>query len=368
MMDGAGTSESHRTPNGGLAEVGAMLRDRRKELGHDIQSVARQTHIKVSYLSAIEDGRRRDLPGAAYTIGFVRTYADFLGFDGNRLVTDFHAQLAGARQRPAAQAAQAAQETPRVTVSPVLVAGAVLALALVGFFLWGYLSDTSNDTNSAAVEEAQDAPEGDGSAADEAAGDAQAPDAAGESTTADGAAAPAPDAGAAVAAAGASDQAPTADAAATPPADQAGTSQSGTNQSGTETAGLEDQLPPPEGEPGDAANQDPEQVQQASAAEGAATGKVVLRARLESWVQVTNEKGESVFSRVLRAGETYTVPNETGLMLTTGNAGGIEIVLDGKKLKSLGSVGLVRRDFPLDAKKLKDGSAYKPATPPAATQ
>ena len=194
MMDGAGTTESHRTPNGGLAEVGAMLRDRRKELGHDIQSVARQTHIKVSYLSAIEEGRRRDLPGAAYTIGFVRTYADFLGFDGNRLVTDFHAQLAGARQRPGGQAAQAAQEAPRVTVSPVLVAGAVLALALVGFFLWGYLSDTSNDTNSAAVEEAQDAPEGDGSASDETASDAQAPDAGGSTTAEDGAAAPAPDA------------------------------------------------------------------------------------------------------------------------------------------------------------------------------
>ncbi|HNB28997.1 MAG TPA: DUF4115 domain-containing protein [Alphaproteobacteria bacterium] len=372
MMDGAGTTESHRTPNGGLAEVGAMLRDRRKELGHDIQSVARQTHIKVSYLSAIEEGRRRDLPGAAYTIGFVRTYADFLGFDGNRLVTDFHAQLAGARLRPAAQAAQAAQEAPRVTVSPVLVAGAVLALALVGFFLWGYLSDNSNDTNSATVEEAQDAPDGDGSAADETASDAQALDAGDSAAAQDGTAAPAANNGAdasAAAAAGATDQAaPAAAADATPPSDQSGAAPAGTEQTGADTTGLEDQLPPQEGEPGDTANQDPEQVQQASAAEGAPTGKVVLRARLESWVQVTNEKGESVFSRVLRAGETYTVPNETGLMLTTGNAGGIEIVLDGKKLKSLGSVGLVRRDFPLDAKKLKDGSAYKAAPVSQTTQ
>ncbi len=357
MMDGAGTteSESHRTPNGGLAEVGAMLRDRRKELGHDIQSVARQTHIKVSYLSAIEDGRRRDLPGAAYTIGFVRTYADFLGFDGNRLVTDFHAQLAGARQRPAAQAAQAAQEVPRVTVSPVMIAGAVLVLALVGFFLWGYLSDSSNNTDSAAVEEAQDAPEDGGNAADEATGDAQAPDTQAPDTQA-------PDTSGETATAEAGGTAPAAAAG------DAGTAATGAADQAAAPAGpVEDQLPPPEGEPGDTANQDPEQAQQASA-EGAPTGKVVLRARLESWVQVTNEKGESVFSRVLRAGETYTVPNETGLMLTTGNAGGIEIVLDGKKLKSLGSVGLVRRDFPLDAKKLKDGSAFKPAVAPQTTQ
>ena len=85
----------------------------------------------------------------------------------------------------------------------------------------------------------------------------------------------------------------------------------------------------------------------------------MVRARLESWIQVTNEKKEVVFSRVLRSGETYTVPEEKGLMLTTGNAGGIEILVNGKKLKSLGTVGLVKRDIPLDAKKLRDGTALK---------
>jgi cytoskeleton protein RodZ len=98
--------------------------------------------------------------------------------------------------------------------------------------------------------------------------------------------------------------------------------------------------------------------QEEAAAEGQA-GKIVVRARLESWIQVTNEKKEVVFSRVLRSGETYTVPEEKGLMLTTGNAGGIEITVNGKKLKSLGTVGLVKRDIPLDPKKLQDGSAFK---------
>jgi cytoskeleton protein RodZ len=363
MMDGAGT-DSHRGPNGGLAEVGAMLRDRRKELGHEIQQVANQTHIKLSYLKAIEEGRRRDLPGAAYTIGFVRTYADFLGFDGNRLVTDFHAQLAGARQRPG-QAAAGTPEAPRSTVSPVLIAGAVLALAVIGFFAWGYFSDGSNSGPS--TEEVEDAP------TDEAAPEDAAEDAASDTATAEDAgagdvaatestgAAAAPESSAAPAEA----PAPAAGSAAPAAAPAAQPANQGADQ--VASAPVEDQVPPAESEAAEPSNQDPEQVQQAAAAEGA-TGKVVLRARLESWVQVTNEKGESIFSRVLRAGETYTVPNEPNLVMTTGNAGGIEIMLDGKKLKSLGSVGLVRRDFPLDPKKLKDGSAYKPATPPAATQ
>lgn len=350
MMDGAGTNESHRASAGSLADVGTMLRDRRVELGQDIATVARQTHIKISYLKAIEEGRRRDLPGTAYTIGFVRTYADFLGLDGNRLVTDFHAQLAGARGRgSAAQAAQTAPELPRLTISPVAIAGAVLALALVGFFLWGYLSDSSNNPDSASVEEARDI------------ADADAPGAPAES---EATASEAPSAETAADAA-------TTDATAPAPVTESGP---GSPDQGTAAAApVEDQLPPPEADAGEPANQDPEQVQEATAVEGdaaagasaAAPGKVVLRAKLESWVQITNEKNESIFSRVLRAGETYTVPNEPGLMMTTGNAGGVEILLDGKKLKSLGSVGLVRRDFPLDAKKLKDGSAYKP---PSAAQ
>lgn len=328
-----------------------MLRDRRVELGHDIQAVARQTHIKVSYLKAIEEGRRRDLPGAAYTIGFVRTYADFLGFDGNRLVTDFHAQLAGARARPAGPGAPPAQESRRLTISPVMVAGAVLAFALVGFFLWGYLSDIGGDAGDGAVEEVAEGEEAPTEAA--APADAAPAEAAtAEQAAQDSAAAPAPDAtsadGSGSAAAGTDQAAPAGNQPADQTADQTG-----------DQAASEDQVPP-EAAAADGAEPDAAQVQQATAAEGDASAKVVLRARLESWVQITNEKGEAIFSRVLRAGETYTVPAEPGLMMTTGNAGGIEILLDGKKLKSLGSVGLVRRDFPLDPKKLKDGSAFKP--------
>lgn len=329
MMEG-GNSETHRGASGGLADVGAMLRDRRVELKHDIETVAAQTHIKVSYLKAIEEGRRRDLPGTAYTIGFVRTYADYLGFDGNRLVNDFHAQLAGDRKR-AAEAQAAAIEAPRVTISPVAIAAGVLALALVGFFVWGYLSDTGSEADQASLEEAA---EGEDTVFE------------GEATEDAAPAEPEPEP-AASADAGTTPE-PVAEPAAEP-----------TVPDPAAVVAVEDQVPPPEADAAPISEQDPAQVQEAAAAEGGEGGKIVIQARLESWVQVTNDKNEPIFSRVLRAGETYTVPNEPGLVMTTGNAGGIEIVLDGKKLKSLGSVGLVRRNVPLDPQKLRDGSAFK---------
>jgi len=61
-------------------------------------------------------------------------------------------------------------------------------------------------------------------------------------------------------------------------------------------------------------------------------------------------------SSVLRAGETYRVPNRSGLTLMTGNAGGIEIVVDGRTLPPLGAEGTIRREISLDRDKLLSGA------------
>ncbi len=100
-----------------------------------------------------------------------------------------------------------------------------------------------------------------------------------------------------------------------------------------------------------------------AAAATSSTTRISVHAKLESWVQVNDKDGKPVMSRVLRAGETYAVPDQKGLILNTGNAGGIEIVIDGKTLPSLGSIGLVRRNISLDADKLATGGV--PAKVPA---
>ena len=66
MMDGSGSTETNRTAGGGLAEIGTMLRRRREEVGQDLAAISPVTHIKPVFLKAIEEGRRKDLPGTAY--------------------------------------------------------------------------------------------------------------------------------------------------------------------------------------------------------------------------------------------------------------------------------------------------------------
>jgi cytoskeleton protein RodZ len=62
-------------------------------------------------------------------------------------------------------------------------------------------------------------------------------------------------------------------------------------------------------------------------------------------------------TQILRQGNIYKVPREQGLMLTTGNAGGLEILVDGVKVPTLGPFGAVRRDVALDPARLKSGTA-----------
>jgi cytoskeletal protein RodZ len=82
--------------------------------------------------------------------------------------------------------------------------------------------------------------------------------------------------------------------------------------------------------------------------------RVVLRARAESWVQVQGANNELLLTRMLRAGDSYHAPNRDDLVLMTGNAGAIEIIVDGEALGALGTVGQVRRDIRLNADLLRE--------------
>jgi cytoskeleton protein RodZ len=83
---------------------------------------------------------------------------------------------------------------------------------------------------------------------------------------------------------------------------------------------------------------------------------VLLRANAAVWIEVREGADKRILSRVLRAGETFPVPARPGLTLTTGNAGGLDIMVDGKAIPPLGPIGEVRRDIALDAGALLSGA------------
>jgi cytoskeleton protein RodZ len=95
-------------------------------------------------------------------------------------------------------------------------------------------------------------------------------------------------------------------------------------------------------------------------------GRIVLRANAESWVMVKDRAGAILLNRTMKPGETWPVPPRPDLLLTTGNAGGTDILLDGTAMPGLGGSGIVRRDLLLDADQIKDGKLVSAAAAPLA--
>jgi cytoskeleton protein RodZ len=84
-----------------------------------------------------------------------------------------------------------------------------------------------------------------------------------------------------------------------------------------------------------------------------------IRALADCWIQVRSGEDQSVvFSRVLKSGETYHVPR-AGLVLRTGNAGALALVVDGKPAPAIGAIGTLRRDVALDPQALLAGTAVR---------
>ena len=73
-----------------------------------------------------------------------------------------------------------------------------------------------------------------------------------------------------------------------------------------------------------------------------------MRANADSWVELKEVGGKRLISEILREGDSYQVPLSAGIKFSTGNAGGVDILVDGKNIASLGPVGAVRRNILLD--------------------
>jgi cytoskeletal protein RodZ len=86
--------------------------------------------------------------------------------------------------------------------------------------------------------------------------------------------------------------------------------------------------------------------------------RILIKAKLNAWIQVRDDiNNQMLLTRLLKPGDSYAVPNRPGLKLLTGNAGALEIQVDGAVAPSIGPVGAVRRSVALDVERLRTGTA-----------
>ncbi len=95
MEDEQGTS---RTPNGD-AKIGPVLEKARKERGLTLEEAEHATKIRKRYLAGLEREDYGVLPDAVYAQGFLKTYANYLGLDGEELARELRKRRRPRRER-----------------------------------------------------------------------------------------------------------------------------------------------------------------------------------------------------------------------------------------------------------------------------
>jgi cytoskeleton protein RodZ len=321
----------------GATQVGAGLRAVRERLGWQLADVAEALRIRLPYLEAIERGDLTALPGPAYQTGFVRSYAQLLGLDPEEILRRFQAE--GLGRAPKAQLSFPAPVPDRGVPSGAIALVGVVAV-LVGYGLWYHY--TAHERHLALTVPnvpAELAP-------------LAVPPKPPTPVQPKPAAAPAPVATTAPTTPALTSTIPT---TASAPATSSTPAAATTTPMTTPVTGSTPSAAPGPMPPTSAASASTQAASQAPATQGvvaapapdsAVQGEAIL-ATSDSWVQVRDATGTILFSKVLRAGQSWPVPQEAGLTMTTGNAGGTEITKDGKPGAPLGATGVVLHRYNL---------------------
>ena len=136
-----------------MRAVGAELRAARLARGEELEDIAACLRIRPSFLVALEAGEVDATPGRPYALGFLRSYAGYLGVEAaGPLATVRAIPVPAAPRRPSARPARSGGM--RAPAAVLLVASVLLAVVALGYR--GY--DAARDERPASVAEGPQAP------------------------------------------------------------------------------------------------------------------------------------------------------------------------------------------------------------------
>jgi len=302
--------------------VGADLRAARLRRSEDIRTIAQALCIRRDLLEALEESRYEALPARAYAVGFVRSYAEYLGLDSRHVVERYKAELDHVAMEAASDPRfpDPADERRLPKGTALIVACVVIAGAYGGWLLTKSTDEMMATRVAApAAVEAPPSPAG---------------------TRGDSASAATPSAGAVPVVRGSGFALTEAERSALAPqtvyepapaatvSDEEAMAEAEEMQVAALEVAAPDVLPPlPEGTPYGAENVD---------------GRVVVRARRDgAWIRVEDGVGKVLIEQTFNAGDSYRVPRIPGVILVARDASAFELMVDGTSLGLAGPPTLV---------------------------
>jgi len=319
-----------------LETVGQDLRAARLRRGDDLATVSRTLKIRRDHLEALEEDRFEALPGRAYAVGFVRSYADYLGLDPLQYVERFKGEIAGRTEVQATVGPPPDADMVRLPQGWLVIGVVALVAIVYGAYHLAKSADTLLRQPVAPVPSQIAPPPTPTVMAQSAAPKVAAaplPTSGGPATVPNAAAPPA------VAQTMAPSTRPSPQAPPVPiSAPKAPAAQTNVASTTPQTANPP-QTEAPGGHVYGASNRNP---------------RVVLHAEAPARVLIQGSDGTVFLNRMLEPGDSYDVPNKVGLTVTTPNGGALSVELDGQPMGHVGAASKMTEAFSLDPQAIVD--------------
>ena len=281
-----------------LSSVGKLCLDARLKKGLTQEQAGTLLKVRVKIIKDFEDGEHIDLPGLAYKVGFVRSYARLLDLDSDLLVKEYKESL---------ELSSFKEEynflTPELNKNNFLPIGVVVSvfIAILSYTGW-YYSDRSNKIQQVSDQKIEET----------------------FSKTAE-----IENNSYVIIEENFSNNSPT----------------SKTNDE-KKVQELNSKITLRDDKVESMISKNTELS--ATANERDPSTEMVLKATGNSWVEIEDMEGNILMTRLMRPGETYVVPNINGLTFNTGNAGALSLSQGDVIVPKLGEVGEIITARPLN--------------------
>ena len=128
-----------------MFDIGSSLREARLRQELDFPELEERTKIRSKYLRALEDERFDILPAPTYIKGFLRSYAEELGLDGQPFVDEYNSRFAVGEEEPVIRARRVpvdrrdrrAVRESRIAVLALLAIAVLTALVIAAWRFGG---------------------------------------------------------------------------------------------------------------------------------------------------------------------------------------------------------------------------------------
>ncbi len=359
--------------------IGEILKNKRESSGKTIEYISNYLRIKPQYLKALEDNNFHLLPGKAYAIGFIKSYANFLELDADQIISQYKKENNTQIENITTPSDENSMiEDPIINSNHIMIMGIIVFIGIVSAYFITNKKDETPITNNIAIEQSQQ---------------------------------------------------PTMDATITKDPITENVDINLTNQNieqplQVQTQNVENEsianqevnfvefinedtqtqpnntiydnlTQPLQSYPNDdemqtqpVQNENMDLVPQINEEEvlnstqtlsnneyglqNKANSRIKLHAIDTSWIKLKKDglykydatdgdigDGDTIFETILQPGDSYYVPNEEDLYLTIGNAAGIEFIIDDTKtINPLTTKAISRHNVEMDVEKLENGTAY----------